>query len=144
MKNSEILVKITVAILTRHEYEIIQEHLHGSDIDWIVGGDVLIGWGTHHCANQIWNCSTAVTQMMDVNFLVTLEGHSKSVWKGFQRAKKDAWKCHAEFSESECLNETCSRVRVGKNLSDMFPIMSGLKQGCFIIIAFQLCFRVHH
>ena len=28
-----------------------------------------------------------------------------------------------------CLNETCSRVRVGKNLSDMFPIRDGLKQG---------------
>ena len=27
------------------------------------------------------------------------------------------------------LNETYSRVRVGKNLSDMFPIRNGLKQG---------------
>ena len=28
-----------------------------------------------------------------------------------------------------CLNETCSRVRVGKHLCDMFPIRKGLKQG---------------
>ena len=28
-----------------------------------------------------------------------------------------------------CLNETYRRVRVGKNLSDMFPIRNGLKQG---------------
>jgi len=28
-----------------------------------------------------------------------------------------------------CLTETCSRVQVGKNLSDMFPIRNGLKQG---------------
>ena len=28
-----------------------------------------------------------------------------------------------------CLNETYSRVRVIKNLSDMFPIRNGLKQG---------------
>jgi hypothetical protein len=28
-----------------------------------------------------------------------------------------------------CLTETYSRVRVGKNLSDRFPIMNGLKQG---------------
>jgi len=28
-----------------------------------------------------------------------------------------------------CLNETYSRVRVGKNLSDMFHIRYGLKQG---------------
>ena len=28
-----------------------------------------------------------------------------------------------------CLTETYSRVRVGKNLSDMFPIRNGLKQG---------------
>jgi hypothetical protein len=27
------------------------------------------------------------------------------------------------------LTETYSRVRVGKNLSDIFPIMNGLKQG---------------
>jgi hypothetical protein len=28
-----------------------------------------------------------------------------------------------------CLNETISRARVGKHLSDMFPIKNGLKQG---------------
>ena len=28
-----------------------------------------------------------------------------------------------------CLTETYSRVRVGKNLSDMFPIKNGLKEG---------------
>jgi hypothetical protein len=28
-----------------------------------------------------------------------------------------------------CLNEAYSMVRVGKNLSDMFPIRNGLKQG---------------
>ena len=28
-----------------------------------------------------------------------------------------------------CLNETCSRVQVGKHLSDMFPVRSGFKQG---------------
>jgi len=28
-----------------------------------------------------------------------------------------------------CLTETCIRVRVGKHLSDMFPIMKGLKHG---------------
>jgi len=28
-----------------------------------------------------------------------------------------------------CLTETYSRVRVGKNLCDMFPIRNGLKQG---------------
>jgi len=28
-----------------------------------------------------------------------------------------------------CLNETCIRVWVGKNLSEMFPFKNGLKQG---------------
>jgi len=28
-----------------------------------------------------------------------------------------------------CLTETCSRVRVGKNLSDMFPVRNGFKLG---------------
>jgi hypothetical protein len=31
-----------------------------------------------------------------------------------------------------CLNETYSRVRVGKNLSDIFPIGNGLEQGDFL------------
>jgi hypothetical protein len=28
-----------------------------------------------------------------------------------------------------CLNATCSRIQVGRHLSDMFPIKNGLKQG---------------
>jgi hypothetical protein len=28
-----------------------------------------------------------------------------------------------------CLNETCSKIRIGKLLSDTFPIQNGLKQG---------------
>jgi hypothetical protein len=28
-----------------------------------------------------------------------------------------------------CLNEICSKVYIGKNLSDAFPIQNGLKQG---------------
>jgi hypothetical protein len=28
-----------------------------------------------------------------------------------------------------CINETCSKVRVGKYLSDSFPVQNGLKQG---------------
>jgi hypothetical protein len=28
-----------------------------------------------------------------------------------------------------CLNETYSKVRIGKHLSDNFPILNGLKQG---------------
>jgi len=43
------------------------------------------------------------------------------------------------------LNETDSRVRVGKHLSDMFPIKNILKKKrCFIAIDFRLCFRVCH
>jgi len=33
------------------------------------------------------------------------------------------------MKQKMCLNETYSRVRVGKHLSDMFPIRNGLKQG---------------
>ena len=43
-----------------------------------------------------------------------------------------------------CLTETYSRVRVGKNVSDMFPITNGLKQRFSIAIAFQLCLGVCH
>jgi sorting nexin-29 len=36
-----------------------------------------------------------------------------------------------------CLNETYSRVRVGKNLSDMFPIKSGLKRDALSPLPFN-------
>ena len=39
-----------------------------------------------------------------------------------------------------CPTETYSRVRVGKNVSDMYYIRNGLQQGD----AFQLCLRVCH
>jgi len=38
-----------------------------------------------------------------------------------------------------CLNETYSKVQVGKHLSHKLPIKNGLKQSCFIATAFQLC-----
>jgi len=38
------------------------------------------------------------------------------------------------------LTETYSRVRVGKNLSDMFPIRYGLKKEISVTTAFQLYF----
>jgi hypothetical protein len=28
-----------------------------------------------------------------------------------------------------CLNETCNKIRIGKHLSENFPIQNGLKQG---------------
>jgi len=44
-----------------------------------------------------------------------------------------------------CLNETNIRVRVDKQMSDMFPFRNGLEQwGCSIANAFQLSFRVRH
>ena len=44
-----------------------------------------------------------------------------------------------------CLTETYSGVRVGKNLSEMFPIRNGFETGrCSIAIAFQLFFGICH
>jgi hypothetical protein len=44
-----------------------------------------------------------------------------------------------------CLNETYSRLRVRKYLSDMFRIKNSLKKCIrFIKIHFQLYFRVRH
>jgi hypothetical protein len=45
-----------------------------------------------------------------------------------------------------CLTERYSRVRVGKNLYDLFPIRNCLKQGDArsIVSAFRFCFRVGH
>jgi len=40
-----------------------------------------------------------------------------------------------------CSTETYTRVRVGKNLSDRFPIWNGLKKGD---VAFQLSLEVCH
>jgi hypothetical protein len=44
------------------------------------------------------------------------------------------------------LTETCSRVRVGKKLSDVFPIRNGLRQGdalspLFFIFALEYAIR---
>jgi hypothetical protein len=36
-----------------------------------------------------------------------------------------------------CLNETYSRVPVGKHLSDMFSLKNGLKEGDFFLICFS-------
>jgi hypothetical protein len=41
-----------------------------------------------------------------------------------------------------CLNETYSKVRISKNLSDAFPIQSGLKQGDFYSHCFRRCYQV--
>ena len=44
-----------------------------------------------------------------------------------------------------CLTETYSKVRVGKNLSDMFPNRNGLKQGDALSpLLFNLALRVCH
>jgi hypothetical protein len=40
-----------------------------------------------------------------------------------------------------CLNETCSKVNLGKHLSDTFPIQNGLKQGDALL---PLIFYVQH
>ena len=42
------------------------------------------------------------------------------------------------------LNENYTRIRLGKYLSDLFPIENGLRKRSFIAIAFQLSFRVRH
>jgi len=41
-------------------------------------------------------------------------------------------------------NETYSRIRAAKHLSDMFTIKNGETRRCFIAIVFQRCFRVSH
>jgi hypothetical protein len=44
-----------------------------------------------------------------------------------------------------CLNETYSKVRIGKHLSDSFPIQNGLKQGDALSpLLFKLCFGIYH
>jgi hypothetical protein len=42
------------------------------------------------------------------------------------------------------LNETYSKVRTGKLLSDKFHIQNGLKRDFSIATAFQFCFRICH
>jgi hypothetical protein len=44
----------------------------------------------------------------------------------------------------KCVKMAHSRVQLGKHLSDMFPIMNGLKQGDTLLKKLQLCFRMCH
>jgi len=44
-----------------------------------------------------------------------------------------------------CLSETCSTIRVGKNLSDMFPVKNDLKQGdalSLLLVNFALDYAI--
>jgi len=46
-----------------------------------------------------------------------------------------------------CLNETCSKFCIGKNLSDAFPIQNSVKQGdalSLLIFAFALKYSVRN
>ena len=43
-----------------------------------------------------------------------------------------------------CLNETYSRVQVGKHLSDMFPVRNGLEQGDALAPLLSNLFRARH
>ena len=43
-----------------------------------------------------------------------------------------------------CPTETYRKVRIGKNLSDIFPVRNGLKEGLFYRLSFQLYFRLLH
>ena len=42
-----------------------------------------------------------------------------------------------------CLNETCSRVWVGKHLSDMFPVKIGLKKD-YALLSLPLIFALEY
>jgi hypothetical protein len=43
-----------------------------------------------------------------------------------------------------CLSETCDKARIGKHLSDIFPIQKSETKRCFIAVAFQFNFSIHH
>jgi hypothetical protein len=42
------------------------------------------------------------------------------------------------------LNETYSKVHIGKNLSNEFPVQNGVKQGDAVSPLIQLYFRICH
>jgi hypothetical protein len=42
-----------------------------------------------------------------------------------------------------CLNETCSKARIGKHLFDAFPIQNGLKQG-YALSSFPFNFALEY
>jgi hypothetical protein len=43
-----------------------------------------------------------------------------------------------------CFNKTYSKVRIGKHLSDKFPIQNDLKQGDALLPLFSSSFRICH
>jgi hypothetical protein len=70
-----------------------------------------------------WECIEAVHQLIDFKKAYDLVRREVlcNILSEFGIAKK------LVRLIKMCLTETCSRVRVGKNLSDVFPIRNGLK-----------------
>jgi hypothetical protein len=72
-----------------------------------------------------WEYNEAMHQLF-----LELKKHYDSIWR------EDLYNILIEFGISNkvvrlikmCLAETYSRIRVGRNLSEMFPIRNGLKQ----------------
>jgi len=124
----KILSNILLSRLISHAEEVIGDHQCGfqcnrSTIDHIF------------CIRQIlekkWECNDTVHQLF-IDFKKALDSVRREV----------LYNIFIEFGIPKklvrlikmCMTETYSRVWVGKNLSDMFPIRNGLKQGDALLL----------
>ena len=98
--------------------------------------------GVHHCGLRLSRSSTdhifCVRQILEKNGNMMKQFISQTLRKDYDSVRREVlYNILIEFGIpmklvriiKMCLSETCSRVRVFKHLSDIFPVNNGLKQG---------------
>jgi hypothetical protein len=119
----KILSNILLAILTPYVNEIIWDHQCGFRRNRSTMDQILY---IRQILEKKWEYNETVHQLF-IDFKKAYDSIKKEVLYnillGFDVPKK------LVRLIKMCLNETCSKVRIGKLLSDKFPIQNGLKQG---------------
>ena len=119
----KVLSNILLSRLTPYAEEIIGDHQCGFQRNTSTTDHLF-------CIRQIfekkWECNEAVHQLF-IDFKKAYDSVRREVYYNILM-ESGIPKKQIRIIKM-CLTETYSRVRVGKNLSDMFPIWNGLKQG---------------
>jgi hypothetical protein len=121
----KILSNILLSRLTPYAEEIIGNHQCGFRCNRSTT-DHIYSCCIHHILNQKWEYNKTVHQLF-INFMKAYDSVKTEVL--YNILIEIGIPMKLVRLTKMCLNETYSKVWVGKHLSDMFPIWNGLKQG---------------